>query len=92
MIQIVDQVVDQDHSITRVPHLMVYSPKDHVIRVDRIEDLSAQMSNAEVELHPFTSATDPAQHVLAGEACSPETTDEMVDLMYRYITAILEQE
>jgi esterase/lipase len=89
MIQVVDEVVGQDHTQTTVPHLMIYSPQDKVIRVDRIEELAAKMSNADVELLPFMQSSDPYQHVLAGDACSPETTDQMINLIESYIKRTL---
>lgn len=88
MIHMVDLVVDQDHSITQVPHFAVYSPRDQVIRVDRIKQLTAEMTNASVTLLEFNESTDPYQHVLAGDACSPETTDTMVGLLHDYVTAL----
>ncbi len=90
MIHLVDQVVDQDHSVTQIPHLMVYSPNDQVIRVDRILSISEQMENATVELVEFTDSSDPYQHVLAGEACSPATTAKMVSLLKNYIDNLVD--
>lgn len=88
MIKLVDEVVEQDHLATTVPHYMIYSPDDMVIRVDRILQLAAAMKNAKVDLLAFTQATDPAQHVLAGDACSPTTTGEIVALLKDYILSL----
>lgn len=88
MVKLVDRVVEQDHSVTRTPHLMVYSPADKIIRVDRIHSIAKQMTSASVTLSPFRNSTDPYQHVLAGDACSPQTTDEVVALLKTYIEGL----
>lgn len=88
MVKLVDQVLELDKSSITVPQLIIYSPDDHVISVDRIQEVSATMQNSELRLHPFTGSSDPGQHVLAGDACSPETTDEMVSLMADFIASL----
>ena len=88
MLQLVDQVLDQDHSQTQIPHMMVFSPNDKVIRVDRIRQIAEQMSASDVKLVEFLDATDPAQHVLAGEACSPSSTNQMVTLIEDYVRGL----
>lgn len=88
MVKLVDQIVEQDHSKTKTPHLMIYSPKDQVIRVDRIESIAEQMTSADVTLLPYLNSKDPFQHVLAGDACSPESSDEVVKILKNYIEGL----
>lgn len=85
MIKLVDQVQDQDYDQTTIDTVMIYSPDDAVIRPDRIQQIAKQMRKAKVELIEFTESTDPYQHVLAGDAVSPESNQAMIELLYGII-------
>ena len=85
VIKLVDQVLDMDKSKISAPQLLVYSPNDKVISVSRILQVSEEFSAGNVVIHPFTESSDPSQHVLAGDACSPDTTQVMVDLLEKYL-------
>lgn len=85
MLDLVDEVNDLEKSQITVPQLIIYSPRDKVVNVDNIVDSARQFSNAMVTVYPFTTSTDHVQHVLAGDACSPQSTSAMVELMASYI-------
>lgn len=85
MVKLVDQIVDLDYSDVSTPTLMMFSPQDQVIRVDRVHQIAERMSNAIVRLHPYSNSQDPYQHVLAGDACSPQTTDEVISILKDYL-------
>jgi len=85
MLKLVDSVLDMDKSAIKTPQLIVYSPNDQVINVDRISVVQKQMSNAKVTLVPFTTSRDRSQHVLAGDATSPKSTEEIVEILYNYL-------
>jgi len=85
VIKLVDQVNAIDKSQIRVPQLIIYSPDDQVVDVNAIDDVVSQHTHSKIKLVPFTESHDPAQHVLAGDACSPQSTDAMVKLVHDYI-------
>lgn len=85
MFELLEEVGDLDKSKIHVPQLIVYSPNDKVIDVEAIDRVSTEFTAAQVQTHLFLNSTDPYQHVLAGDACSPESTQEMVALMQDFI-------
>lgn len=85
MVKLVDEVVQLDKSNITIPHLMIYSPTDKVIDVEKALNTAKEFSGAAMELRPFTVSTDHVQHVLAGVACSPEATEPMVNILVDYI-------
>lgn len=85
MLDLVDEVEALDKTNITTPQLFIYSPQDKVVDVEKIKKTAAQFINAAVSIHPFDASTDPSQHVLSGEACSPESTQAMVDLITEYI-------
>ncbi len=85
MLDLVDDVENMNKSDITVPHLFIYSPADKVVDVDDIEETAGSLTSADVVMHRFSESTDEYQHVLSGDACSPESTSTMVDLMYSYI-------
>lgn len=66
MLALLDDVDDMDKSKITVPHLLVYSPKDAVIDVEKAIETVDELQSAPVVKIPFTTSTDPAQHVLVG--------------------------
>ena len=88
MLKLLDAVKRLDKSKTTAPQLIVYSPTDNVVDVDEIKNVAKQFTNSAVTMHEFTQSTDPYQHVLSGVACSPESTDIMVDVLFSYIESL----
>ena len=56
-----------------VPSLFIYSPTDGVIRADLAADFASRWGGAKEVVEVGTSG-DPLNHVIAGDALSPETT------------------
>ena len=90
MVKLVDDVVAMDKSTIRIPQLIIYSPNDQVVNVDRIIEIASEFSQSPTELVPFTTSQDPSQHVLAGDACSPESNDAMVELIANYLKSVMQ--
>ena len=90
MMQLLDEVDDIDKSTISAPQLIVYSPNDKVINTEKISQLHNEFSSSDTRLHPFTQSTDSYQHVLAGVACSPESTDEMVNVLTDYLNELIQ--
>ncbi len=86
MLDLVDEVDELDKSQFKQPQFLIYSPKDEVVDVEKIESTAREFSSAAVTLYPFKISKDHVQHVLSGDACSPSSTQAMVDLMVRYIS------
>ncbi|MDP3526928.1 MAG: alpha/beta hydrolase, partial [Hoeflea sp.] len=59
-----------------VPSLFIVSPQDQVIRPDLVAAMAAGWG-APAELIEVTDSDDPSQHVIAGDALSPSTTDRL---------------
>lgn len=85
MLDLVDEVDALDKGKIAIPQLFIYSPQDMVVDVDMIKETATQFSSAPVSVYPFTVSKDHVQHVLSGDACSPESTQTMVDLITSYI-------
>lgn len=85
MLALLDEVKELGKSIVTSPQLLIFSPTDRVIKVGAIKRVAKKFVNSETILLKFTESTDPHQHVLAGNACSIESTPLMVDTLYAYI-------
>lgn len=85
MLDLVDLVDELDKSTIEVPQLIIYSPNDQVVDVEKIIQVAPQFSRASVSLVPFTVSRDPSQHVLVGNASSPEQVDDMLALITEFI-------
>ncbi len=85
MLELVDEVEDlQKHDIS-TQQLIVYSPQDKVVSVKDILRTAKEFPKNRLSLYEFNSSKDHVQHVLSGDACSAESTDDMVNLMVSYI-------
>jgi alpha-beta hydrolase superfamily lysophospholipase len=71
------------HNI-QIPALFVYSPDDMIVRTDRTADIVARWGAA-TEVEIVGQSGDPANHVIAGEALSPETTAPLAARIADYL-------
>lgn len=71
-----------------MPALFVYSSADAVIRPDAIAEM-AERWGGPVEMHDVGVTGDPMNHVLAGDALSPATTDALAARITRFIESRL---
>lgn len=85
MVKLVDEVAELDKSTITVPQLLIYSPKDTVINVDKVVSTAKEFTNSDTVLSAFTTSQDQGQHVLAGDACSPASNDSMISLIHNYL-------
>jgi len=85
MLDLVDEIDDLDKSAITVPQFLIYSPRDKVIDVEKVVSTSKEFTSSDVVVTPFNDSTDHVQHVLAGVACSPESTDSMVQIIVNYL-------
>lgn len=67
------------------PALVFYSPRDTVISAELVAETCAQASAWRCEV--VADASDPAQHVLAGDILSPNTTARIVTTIVAYVEA-----
>lgn len=93
MLNLLDEIDQMDKSKITVPHLLVYSPNDKVIDVNKALETVAEMVSAKVVKSPFLSSTDPSQHVLVGKASTAKgdyqsQVDEMLSLLINYINSL----
>ncbi len=83
------RVVDRVNSVAsrnfQQDMLMLVSPDDRVVSVQAaIEGFSKITARSKTTIE-FTSSTDPSSHVLGGRIVSPDSTDELVDVIVDYV-------
>ncbi|MBX2849808.1 MAG: lantibiotic dehydratase family protein [Acidiferrobacterales bacterium] len=93
MLELLDEVDDLDKSKVRAPQMLIYSPNDQVIDVEKALDTAKEFSSAEVTVVPFTTSTDPSQHVLVGYGSTTgnevqEQVDKMLDILVPYVKGL----
>lgn len=86
LIRLLKQVEAIDKSKIDTPLLIVYSPNDKVIDVPAILSTFEEFGTTAKELVTFSGAEDPYQHVIAGDALSPNSTDDLAEIVLDYLT------
>lgn len=79
MMQLVDLTENSDLEGINIPILAFYSPQDRVVDVTTIGSTFARFGSHDKQLTRVVGAGDPAQHVLAGDILSPQTTGFVAD-------------
>ncbi|MEQ8798577.1 MAG: alpha/beta hydrolase [Salinisphaeraceae bacterium] len=82
MVKLVRQT---DLAAARVPFLVIYSPNDRVVSPDATEATFSRIGASRKKLVPYTGASNPAQHVLAGDILAPESTAPIADLILDFV-------
>lgn len=72
----------------KIPALFIFSDNDKVVRPDRTREIAGRWGAAH-ELVPVERSDDPHNHVLAGDAVSPSTTQALTDRVIAWIRATL---
>lgn len=90
MLELLDEVDELDKSRVTIPQMMVYSPNDQVIDVDKALETAQEFTSAKVTLVPFTTSTAPGQHVLVGRGSTDgndvkEQVDNMLEILVPYV-------
>ena len=68
----------------RQPVLMIYSETDKVIRPDLIKSMAARWGG-KATLMALARNDDPSSHVIAGDALSPGSTDEVAGMIINWL-------
>ena len=66
------------------PVLMIYSETDKVIRPDLVKSMSARWGGG-ATLTALAKNEDPSSHVIAGDALSPGSTDEVAGMIIDWV-------
>ncbi|TIV97272.1 MAG: alpha/beta hydrolase [Mesorhizobium sp.] len=74
-----------------VPALFVFSDADKVVRPDRTREIAGRWGGA-YELVPVDDTGDPDNHVIAGDALSPQTTAFLTERIVVWVKALMEQQ
>ena len=90
MFELLDTIEGIDKSRIELPQLVIFSANDQVVNPAKIEKTIKQFSHSEVTIKRFKNSTDPYQHVLAGDAVSPESTAEMVKIIFSYVNSLID--
>ncbi len=88
MMALVEHVRTADLSGVHVPTLVMYSPMDDVVDPRETERVVTTLSGADVEVFVYEGAGDPAQHVLAGDVLSPESTGVIAARVLRFLEPV----
>ena len=87
MMRLVDRANERVHEAAVPRALLIYSPEDRVVAVDKLlaafETLPAAVKKADAR----TETGDPGRHVLAGDILSPETTPAIVERIADFVLA-----
>ena len=67
------------------PVLVVYSPKDQIVRAEKITEKFALLGSKDKKIVEFTVSSDKYQHVLAGDILSPDSNKAMVALITDFL-------
>jgi len=90
MVELVNEVYYMERSHITLPHLIIYSDKDEVIDPKAIKRYFSQLGGNQNQLNEVVSQSVCGNHVLAGDACSPETTEEVTQSITSYINSLIE--
>jgi pimeloyl-ACP methyl ester carboxylesterase len=73
---LIDLAADIDPSQISIPSFFVYSPMDSVIVPEKVRSM-AERWGGQVKTLEITDSDDPNNHVIAGDALSPGTTEKV---------------
>lgn len=88
MIELVKMVNKLDRSEISIPHLNIYSRSDEVINPSQIERYHQELGGQQNQLVEVKSESNCGNHVLAGDACSPTTTDDMAQIIKEFLAKL----
>lgn len=88
MAALVDLARNAPVETIKIPALFIFSDDDKVVRQDLTREIAARWG-ARHELVPIERSGDPSNHVIAGDALSPSTTQALADRAARWIDAIV---
>ncbi len=86
MMGVVDVTRNQAIEQIQTPILTMYSENDRVVDTDQIQTMLARLPESNRHSLVITESGDPKQHVIAGDVLSPQTTDQLVDEIVRFVS------
>jgi pimeloyl-ACP methyl ester carboxylesterase len=87
MASLVSLANDVDPSRVNIPSLFIYSPLDRVIDPESVRAM-AENWGAPAEIIEVTDSDDPNNHVIAGDALSPGTTERLAASAASWIASL----
>lgn len=87
MAALVDLAGDVDAAGIKVPSLFIYSPQDRVIVPELVRGMAGRWGGP-VEIIEVTDSGDPNNHVIAGDALSPGTTETLAVKAVEWISRL----
>ncbi len=78
---------DFDKNTIKTPALFIYSPDDLVVKPSAIEDVISQWGGP-TEVMKISEASDPYNHVIAGDILSPENTATVTDAIIKWANGL----
>lgn len=88
MAAVVDLAAKAPVERAKVPALFVFSDADKVVRPDLTRGIAARWGGPH-EMIVVTDSADPANHVIAGDALSPNTTERLAEEIAAWIRKVL---
>jgi esterase/lipase len=85
MMALVEHVRTMDLSRVSAPTLIVYSPADLVVDAAETDRVVAELHGTRHETFVYEGASDPSQHVLAGDIMAPESTDAIAHRVLEFL-------
>jgi esterase/lipase len=73
----------------RTPVLVIYSPKDNVINVQKIERAYERMGSRVKSIRPIMHNVNQENHVLAGDILAPENTPLVAKLILDFVSPLI---
>ena len=70
------------------PVQIIYSPHDQVVDTKMIEAFFRSLPNKQKQIQKFLKSADPNQHVLAGDAISPESNKEVTERIISFVNSL----
>ncbi|WP_006787641.1 alpha/beta hydrolase [Thiorhodospira sibirica] len=70
----------------RIPTLMLYHPQDQVVAARASETTFMRLGATPKALFAVAQSDDPGNHLLAGDALSPRTTDAVLAILHLFLT------
>lgn len=89
MMALVEHVRTMDLRRLDLPVLLVYSPGDAVVDASETDRVLAGVPEGLLRRHVVEETGDPARHVLAGDVLSPETNQEMLDVVASFVRDVI---
>jgi esterase/lipase len=73
----------------KIPTLIFYSDNDSIVSVEKIKTQFRRLSSANKRIVTISNASDPQQHILAGDILSPSTTNEIAAIIENFLSPIV---